>query len=178
VAEDWGEAAGDWKNHLPRCRPTQDDVKVSVPGKIATRVPESHGTCDEILADLSGRGRAGAHQVCSGGTKQELAAGCGYSRRFHDVCGMDKGLRIATGGAGHDPNHGHGHSHTAPNGSAASSSSVEVSSKEGGQVTQEGGKRVSGCVRPSEERCSSMERHKPTVYDGLGDIEKTGQRRC
>lgn len=58
---------------------------------------------------------------------------------FMTFVAMDKGLRIATGGAGgHD--HGHGHSHAAEGG--ASSSGVDVSGSKGGATNRKkGGKK-------------------------------------
>ena len=50
---------------------------------------------------------------------------------FMAFVAMDKGLRIATGGAGHDHSHGHGHSHGDSSAKAqAISSSVDVAPSE------------------------------------------------
>ncbi|PKS09013.1 hypothetical protein jhhlp_003626 [Lomentospora prolificans] len=56
---------------------------------------------------------------------------------FMTFVAMDKGLRILTGGAGHDHGHGHGHSHEKEAATSASSSSVDTS-KEGAKSRKKG----------------------------------------
>ncbi|KAF2968956.1 hypothetical protein GQX73_g4592 [Xylaria multiplex] len=60
---------------------------------------------------------------------RNLVLGLAIMVGFMTFVAMDKGLRIATGGAGHDHNHG-AHSHEEPTPTSATSSSVEVSSKD------------------------------------------------
>lgn len=67
---------------------------------------------------------------------------------FMTFVAMDKGLRIATGGAGHD--HSHGHSHESSPTSAASSS-VEISSK-GAKNRKKGTEKRDDIVKESEEK--------------------------
>ncbi|KAJ8119767.1 hypothetical protein ONZ43_g3355 [Nemania bipapillata] len=59
---------------------------------------------------------------------RNLLLGLAIMVGFMTFVAMDKGLRIATGGAGHDHSHG-AHSHE-PSSSSATSSSVEISSTE------------------------------------------------
>ena len=67
---------------------------------------------------------------------RNLLLGLAIMVGFMTFVAMDKGLRIATGGAGHDHGHGHGHSHEGhahgveTDSSKAQSSSVEVSGAE------------------------------------------------
>lgn len=60
---------------------------------------------------------------------RNLLLGAAIMAGFMTFVAMDKGLRIATGGAGHDHNHGE-HSHVDSSAVAASSSSVEIDSGE------------------------------------------------
>ncbi|KAI0378033.1 Zip-domain-containing protein [Hypomontagnella monticulosa] len=60
---------------------------------------------------------------------RNLLLGVAIMVGFMTFVAMDKGLRIATGGEGHEHSHG-GHSHDKPTESKATSSSVEVSNSE------------------------------------------------
>jgi solute carrier family 39 (zinc transporter), member 7 len=59
---------------------------------------------------------------------RNLILGLGILVGFMTFVAMDKGLRIATGGAGHD--HSHGHSHAEVEGSAAAATGIDASNGE------------------------------------------------
>lgn len=80
---------------------------------------------------------------------RNLLLGLAIMVGFMTFVAMDKGLRIATGGAGHD--HGHGaHSHE-PSATSATSSSVEISGKDAKNRKKETGDR-SALLKKSEEK--------------------------
>ncbi|KAI0466392.1 putative ZIP zinc transporter [Xylaria cf. heliscus] len=79
---------------------------------------------------------------------RNLVLGLAIMVGFMTFVAMDKGLRIATGGEGHDHSHGHSHESSPP---SATSSSVEVSSK-GATNRKKGAAKKDGIVQKSEEK--------------------------
>ncbi|KAI1733413.1 putative ZIP zinc transporter [Xylaria scruposa] len=79
---------------------------------------------------------------------RNLVLGLAIMVGFMTFVAMDKGLRIATGGAGHD--HSHAHSHE-PSPATATSSSVEISSK-GAKNRKKGAEKQDGAVIENEEK--------------------------
>ncbi|KAI1757170.1 putative ZIP zinc transporter [Xylaria castorea] len=79
---------------------------------------------------------------------RNLVLGLAIMVGFMTFVAMDKGLRIATGGAGHDHNHAHSHE---PSPASAASSSVEISSK-GAKNRKKGAEKQDGAVMESEEK--------------------------
>ncbi|KAI1487155.1 ZIP zinc transporter [Biscogniauxia mediterranea] len=79
---------------------------------------------------------------------RNLLLGVAIMVGFMTFVAMDKGLRIATGGEGHDHNHGsHPHSHGVSSDDKATSSSVEVS---GGEVRSR--KKDTGSPKSAEKK--------------------------
>lgn len=78
---------------------------------------------------------------------RNLLLGVGILVGFLTFVAMDKGLRIATGGAGHEHSHGHGHGHGHSHGHGHGEEKGKVSGSEvqkgqGGQVVKrKGGKK-------------------------------------
>ncbi|KAI1202158.1 putative ZIP zinc transporter [Nemania serpens] len=82
---------------------------------------------------------------------RNLVLGLAIMVGFMTFVAMDKGLRIATGGAGHDHSHSHdAHSHE-PSPTSATSSSVEVSSK-GATNRKKGGERENSTTNKNGEK--------------------------
>ncbi|TRX96691.1 hypothetical protein FHL15_002357 [Xylaria flabelliformis] len=79
---------------------------------------------------------------------RNLVLGLAIMVGFMTFVAMDKGLRIATGGAGHDHNHAHSHE---PSPASATSSSVEISSK-GAKNRKKGAEKQDGAVIEREEK--------------------------
>ena len=66
---------------------------------------------------------------------------------------IDKGLRIITGGAGHDHSHGHGHVHAHSEGAdttTALSSAVESKDAKGATSRKKATTAVNGAIVPAE----------------------------
>ncbi|KAI1132317.1 putative ZIP zinc transporter [Nemania abortiva] len=80
---------------------------------------------------------------------RNLLLGLAIMVGFMTFVAMDKGLRIATGGEGHDHSHG-AHSHE-PSPTSATSSSVEISSKDAKNRRKETGKG-NDAVKKNEEK--------------------------
>ncbi|KAI1110817.1 putative ZIP zinc transporter [Nemania sp. NC0429] len=83
---------------------------------------------------------------------RNLVLGLAIMVGFMTFVAMDKGLRIATGGAGHDHSHHDAHSHESSSSTtSATSSSVEVSGK-GATNRKKGAERENGAVKKNEEK--------------------------
>jgi zinc transporter 7 len=82
---------------------------------------------------------------------------------FMTFVAMDKGLRIATGGAGHDHNHGHGHSHSHEH-SNGSASATGVAKANGDAVRSRGKKEANG--KASDHSESHAKEVNPSVRLG------------
>ncbi|KAI1312348.1 putative ZIP zinc transporter [Xylaria venustula] len=80
---------------------------------------------------------------------RNLLLGLAIMAGFMTFVAMDKGLRIATGGAGHDHSHGV-HSHE-PSPTSGASSSVEISSKDA-KNRKKGAAKMNEVVKMSEEK--------------------------
>ncbi|KAI1162178.1 putative ZIP zinc transporter [Nemania serpens] len=82
---------------------------------------------------------------------RNLILGLAIMVGFMTFVAMDKGLRIATGGAGHDHSHSHDtHSHE-PSSTSATSSSVEISSK-GATNRRKGAEKGNDTINKNEEK--------------------------
>ena len=93
---------------------------------------------------------------------RNLLLGVAIMVGFMTFVAMDKGLRIATGGEGHDHNHGHGgHSHDSGTDDKAQTSSVEVSSIE--VKSRKKGKDATGL---SEQASNGEKEMNPSVKLG------------
>ncbi len=80
---------------------------------------------------------------------RNLLLGLAIMVGFMTFVAMDKGLRIATGGEGHDHSHG-AHSHESSPASATSSS-VEISSKDA-KNRKKGSDKINDMAKKSEEK--------------------------
>lgn len=80
---------------------------------------------------------------------RNLVLGLAIMVGFMTFVAMDKGLRIATGGAGHDHSHD-AHSHE-PSPTSATSSSVELSGK-GATNRKKGVEKENGTIKKNEEK--------------------------
>ena len=77
---------------------------------------------------------------------------------FMTFVAMDKGLRIATGGAGHDHGHGHDHAHN-ENTTTGASSSVQIKGENGAIKRSKGSKNAAKedqAVQPAKEISPSV----------------------
>ncbi|KAI1279868.1 putative ZIP zinc transporter [Xylaria sp. FL0933] len=80
---------------------------------------------------------------------RNLLLGLAIMVGFMTFVAMDKGLRIATGGEGHDHSHG-AHSHE-PSATSGASSSVEISSQDV-KNRKKGAEKISGVVEETKEK--------------------------
>ncbi|KAK0671127.1 ZIP zinc transporter-domain-containing protein [Cercophora samala] len=85
---------------------------------------------------------------------RNLLLGVGILVGFMVFVGMDKGLRIATGGQGHSHDHGHGHGHGHKHGEEEESEgrATGVEGEKGGLKKRKGGKEGGGEVKEEEKK--------------------------
>lgn len=83
---------------------------------------------------------------------RNLLLGLAIMVGFLTFVAMDKGLRIATGGAGHDHGHAHGHSHADSSASDAKSSAVDVQGQKGAATSRKKDQKSTQLDAPQETK--------------------------